>query len=67
MAAVQSSKRRFACLSIVNKFKALKDIDAGQSCIATAKKFGVAKNTVSLWVKEEAEENCKIQQYSFRL
>ena len=55
MAAVQSSKRRLACLTIVNKYKALKEIDAGQSCIATAKKYGVAKNTVSHWVKEKAE------------
>jgi len=55
MAAVQSSKRKLACLTIVNKYKALKEIDAGQSCIATAKKYGVAKNTVSHWVKKKAE------------
>ena len=55
MAAVQSSKRRLACLTIVNKYKALKEIDAGQSCIATAKKYGVAKNTISHRVKKKAE------------
>ena len=55
MAPVQSSKRRLACLIIVNKYKTLKEIDAGQSCIATAKKYGVAKNTVSHWVKKKAE------------
>ena len=55
MAAVQSSKRRLACLTIVNKYMALKEVDAGQSCIATSKKYGVAKNTVSLWVKKKAE------------
>ena len=36
MAAVQSSKRRLARLIIVNIYKALKEIDAGQRCIATA-------------------------------
>ena len=55
MAPVQSSKRRLAFLIIVNKYKTLKEIDAGQSCIATAKKYGVAKNTVSHWVKKKAE------------
>ena len=55
MAAVQSSKRRLACLSIVNIYKALKEIAAGQSCIATAKEYGVVKHTVSHWVKKKAE------------
>ena len=55
MAAVQSSKRRLTCLTLVNKYNALKEIDAGQSCIATAKKYGVAKNTVSHWLKKKAE------------
>ena len=56
MTAVQFSKRRLACLTILNKYKALKEIDAGQSCrAATAKKYGVAKNTVSHWVKRKAE------------
>ena len=30
-------------------------MDAGQSCIATAKAYGVAKNTVSHWVKKKVE------------
>ena len=55
MATVQSLKRRLACVTIVNKYQALKDKDAGQSCIAIAKKYGVAKNTVSHWVKKIAE------------
>ena len=45
-----------ACLlTIVNKYKALKEIDAGQICIATAKKYGVAKNTVSHCEKKRAD------------
>ena len=55
MAAVQSSKRKLTCLTIVNKYKALKEIDTGQSCIATAKKYGAVKNTVLHWAKKKAE------------
>ena len=47
MAALQASKRRLAAVALVSKYKALKEIDEGQSCIATAKKYGVAKSTVS--------------------
>ena len=53
MAAVQSSKRRLTCVTLVNKYQGLKEIDAGQTCIPTAKKYGVAKNTVSHWVKRK--------------
>ena len=55
MAAVQSSKRRLTCVTLVNKYKPLKEIDAGQTCISTTKKYGVAKNTVSHWVKKKNE------------
>ena len=55
MATVQSSKRRLTCVTLVNKYKVLKEIDAGQTCISTAKKYGVAKNTVSHWVKKKNE------------
>ena len=44
MAAVQISKRRLATVTLVNIYKALKEIDGGQSCskeIATVKKCGV--------------------------
>ena len=55
MAAVQSSKQRLTCITLVNKYKALKEIDVGQTCISTAKKYGLAKNTVSHWVKKKNE------------
>ena len=51
----KSSKQRLACFIIVNKYKALKEIDAGQNCLTTAKKYVVAKNTVLHWVKKKAE------------
>ena len=45
IAAVQTSKGRLAEVTLINKYKALREIDGGQSCIAAAKKFGVAKNS----------------------
>ena len=55
MAAVQASKQRLAIVSLVDKYKALKEIDRGQSCVATAKKYGVAKNAVSHWLKKKTK------------
>ena len=54
MAAVQTFKRRLATVTLVNKYQALKEINRGQRCIATPKKYGVAKNTVSHWLKKKA-------------
>ena len=46
MASMQSSNRRLDCLTLVSKYEALREIDANQSCIATAKRCVVAKSTV---------------------
>ena len=54
-AAVQTCKQRFATVTIVNEYQALKEIDGGQIIIATAKKYGVAKITVLQWFKKKAE------------
>ena len=35
------------------KYKALKEIDASQSCIATEKAYGVVKSTVSLCLERK--------------
>ena len=48
MGVVQTSKRRLVTVTLVNKYKALKKIGGGQTYIATAKKNGLTKNTVSL-------------------
>ena len=40
-------------VTLVNKYKAFKQIDGGQSCIATTKKYGVAKNTILHWLKKK--------------
>ena len=55
MAVVQTSKRRLVTVILVNIYKALKEIEGSQSCIVTAKKYSVAKNTVSHWLKKQAE------------
>ena len=44
IAPVQTSKRSLATITLNNKYKALKEVNGGQSCMATAKKYGVAKN-----------------------
>ena len=43
VAAMQKPRRRLATVILVNKYKVLKEIDGGQSCIVTVKKYGVAK------------------------
>ena len=54
MASVRSlKKRRLSCTSLIDKYKALKEIEEGQSCITTSRKYGVAKNTISYWIKQK--------------
>ena len=53
MASVRSLKRRLSSTSLIDKYKALKEIEEGQSCIATSRKYGVAKNTISHWIKKQ--------------
>ena len=53
MASVQSLKRRLSSTSLIDKYKALKEIKEGQSCIATSRKYGVAKNMISHWTKQK--------------
>ena len=51
VSAVTFKKRQLCIL----RNEGLKEIDAGRSCLATAKKYGVAKNLVSHLVKKKAE------------
>ena len=55
MAAVQSAKRKLVTVSLVDKYNVLKEIEGGKSCVDTAKKYGVAKNTISYWLKKKKE------------
>ena len=55
MVVLQSSVRRFACLTLLNKYRPLKENDTDQSCITTAKIFDFAKSTVSHSLKKKAE------------
>ena len=47
MASVQPAKRKLQSKSLVEKYNALNEIEEGNSCISIAKKYGVAKNTMS--------------------
>ena len=51
MASVQAAKRKLQSKSLVEKYQALKEIEEGYSCISITKKYGVAKNTISHWLK----------------
>ena len=42
MTSLCSQKRRLRIISMVNKYKALKEIEVGQSYIATQRKYDVA-------------------------
>ena len=55
MASVQSAKRKLQSKSLVEKYNALKEIEEGNSCISIAKKYGVAKNTISHWLKKKQD------------
>ena len=54
MAAVQTPKQRLTTVTLVDKYKTLKEIDGGQSCVATAKRYG-AKNTAWQWLTEKTK------------
>ena len=55
LAVVQTSKRGLAAVTPINKYKILKEINVAWSCIATAKKHVVNKNTVLHWLKKKAK------------
>ena len=50
MAGLQSSKRKLACLTLVNEYYTFKIIDVGQSSIGVAKKYGVARMNILHWL-----------------
>lgn len=51
MASVRGCKGRLHTTNLVNKCKALKEIQGSQSCIANSRKFGIVKNTILNWIK----------------
>ena len=55
MASVRSLKKRLSSTSLIDKYNALKEIKEGQSCIATSRKYGVAQNTISHWIKQKKD------------
>ena len=47
--SLTSCVKTFNTASLVNKYKALKEIEGGQRCILTSRDYGVAKNTMFPW------------------
>ncbi|XP_047132492.1 tigger transposable element-derived protein 4-like [Hydra vulgaris] len=48
-------KRKLTNKSIIEKYKALKDLETGMSHKEVAKKYGVPKNTLSTWIKNKTK------------
>ncbi|XP_065674129.1 tigger transposable element-derived protein 4-like [Hydra vulgaris] len=48
-------KRKLTNKSIIEKCKALKDLETGMSNKEVAKKYGVPKNTLSTWIKNKTK------------
>ena len=57
MAPMRGYKRRLSNASLVNKYNALREVEAGQSCIAALRKDSVFKNTVSHWTEQKQKKN----------
>lgn len=52
MAELEGKKRR-GSKSILEKYKILKEVEQGTSCSAIARKYGIAKQTLSNWIKDK--------------
>ena len=55
MAEMVGGKRKSNCKSIVEKYKILKEVEQGTSCGAVIRKYGIAKQTLSNWIKEKSK------------
>ena len=55
MTVVHVCERKLPTTSLNDKYKPLKEIEEGQSFIATSKNYRVAKNTVSHWLKNKSK------------
>ena len=55
MVSVQAAKRKLSAKSLLERYQALKEIDGGKTASSIAKKYGMAKYTVSHWIKQKVE------------
>ena len=53
MTVVHVSERKLSTTSLNDKYKPWKEIKGGPNIIATSKKYRVAKNTISYWLKNK--------------
>ena len=54
MSKAAGCKRKLKTRTISEKYKILKELDKGESCACVAKKYDIAKQTLSGWLKEKA-------------
>ena len=54
MSKAAGCKRKLKTRTISEKYKILKELDKGESCACIAKKYNIAKQTLSGWLKEKA-------------
>ena len=50
---MSSSKRKLANIAVIEKYKGIKDLEQGMSNKDVAGKYGVPRNTVSIWFKNK--------------
>ena len=53
--ATIASKRKFNTTSIIDKYNALKEVEDGKIRSQVAAKYGIPKNTLSTWLKNNDE------------
>ena len=52
---MSSVKRKFNVKSLGEKYKILRDLEKGLSKKDVAEKYGVPRNTISMWVKNKSK------------
>ena len=55
MAELVGGKRKLNCKSIVEKYKILKEVEQGTLCGGVVRKYGIAKQTLSNWIKDKSK------------
>ena len=55
MSKVAGCKRKLKARTITEKYKTLKEVDKGESSASISKKYDIAKQTLSGWLKEKTK------------
>ena len=52
---VELVKRKLNSKTILEKYNIIKEIEGGLSCMTASKKHGIAKQSISNWMKENTK------------